>query len=90
MGYDYSISLEGLRAAENQLNNAARKVSRPVNCFDVSKSSEEPVDHLTLASDMDIAGAMVEASQAKIIYKANLKMVEAQLDMEEEALDICG
>ena len=90
MGYDYSISLEGLRAAENQLNNAARKVSRPVNCCDVSTFSEEPADRLTLASDMDIAGAMVEASQAKIIYKANLKMIETQMEMEEEALDIFG
>ena len=90
MGYDYSISLEGLRAAENQLNNAARKVSKPINCSDIAASAGEVTDRLTLASDMDIAGAMVEASQAKIIYKANLKMIETRMEMEEEALDIFG
>ena len=90
MGYDYSISLEGLRAAENQLNNAARKVSKPINYSDVAASAGEVTDRLTLASDMDIAGAMVEASQAKLIYKANLKMIETQMEMEEDALDIFG
>jgi hypothetical protein len=90
MGYDYSISLEGLRTAENQLNNAAGKVSRPINCNDVATPSGENTDRLTLAGDMDIAGAMVEAQEAKIIYKANLKMIETQMDTEEEALDIFG
>ena len=90
MGFDCSISLEGLRTAENQLNNAARKVSRPLNCSDVAASSGEAVDRLTLAGDTDIAGAMVEAQEAKIIYKANLKMIETQMEMEEEALDLFG
>jgi len=90
MGFDYSISLEGLRAAENQLNNAARKVSKPINSSDVAGSAGEIADRLTLAGDTDIATAMVEAQEAKIIYKANLKMIETQMEMEEEVLDLFG
>ena len=90
MGFDCSISLEGLRTAEDQLNNAARKVSRPLNCSDVAAFSGEAADCLTLAGATDIAGAMVEAQEAKIIYKANLKMIETQMEMEEEALDLFG
>ncbi len=90
MGFDYSISLEGLRTAENQLNNAARKVSRPLNCSDVAASSGEAVDRITLTGDTDIAGAMVEANEAKIVYRANLKIIETQVEMEKEALDLFG
>jgi len=90
MGYDYSISLEGLRAAENQLINAARKVSRPAVCCDAGTSSEDPADRLTLAGDIDIACVMVAANRAEIIYKSNLKTIETQMEMEEDALDIFG
>ena len=30
---------------------------------------------------------MVEAQEAKFIYKANLKMIETQMEIAEEALD---
>lgn len=90
MGYDNSISLEGLRAAENQLNNTARKVSKPINGSDVAASAGEVTDCLTLAGDTDIAGAMVEVQETKILYKTNLKMIAMQMELEEEMLDLFG
>ncbi|MBN2242715.1 MAG: hypothetical protein JW793_08490 [Acidobacteria bacterium] len=86
MGYGYSVSMEGLRVAGNQLNSAAGKVSRPVNY----RAPEAATDRFTLSGGMDIAGAMVEAQEATIIYKANLKMIETRMKLEEETLDLFG
>jgi hypothetical protein len=90
MEFDYSISLQGLCTAENQLNDAARKVSRPVYCSGTGASDLQVTDRLTLTGGLDIAGAMVEAQEAKIIYTANLKMIETQMELQDEALNLFG
>lgn len=93
MGYDYSISMEDVRAAESLLNRAAEKVSwmgtgnRPVKG---PESSEETPDRVTLSGDMDIAGAMIESNQAKILYQANLKIISMQMKLEDETLNLFG
>ncbi len=90
MGFDYSFSMEGLRAAERQLNQAARRVSKPIHCSDVTASAGEVTDRLKLTGDRDIARAMVGVKEAKTIYKANLKIIDLQTQMEEETLDLFG
>jgi hypothetical protein len=87
MGYDYSVSMEGVRAAENQLNQTARKVSRMGT---ENRPADGTSDRLTLSGDMDIAGAMVEAKQAKILAQANLRVISMQAELEEETLDLFG
>jgi hypothetical protein len=87
MGYDYSISLEGVRTAENRINQAAGKISRfgaRIQSGGYDKSVK-PVE-----DTVDIAGAMVEVKQAKIAAEANLKVLSLQMDLEEETLDLFG
>jgi hypothetical protein len=86
MGFDYSVSMAGLRTAENQLNDAARKVAGSEN----GASGGEAADRVTLSGGTDIAGAMVETREAGIVYKANLEMIAEQMDLEEEILDLFG
>ena len=96
MGYDYSIAMEGARAAERQFNDAAHKISRmglrsrPAEGAEAAVSAEEAQDRLTLSDDMDISGTIVEAKAAKLQYTANLKVISMQMEMEDKTLDLFG
>ena len=97
MGYDYSVSLEGVRGAERRLNQAALKVSRMgAQCLPESRgaagrtAAAGTADRLSLSNGAEIAGAMVEARQATITGQANLRVIAMQMELEDETLDLFG
>ena len=76
---DLSISLNGLQAAEQTLNQAAQKIaganlpsSRPKDFFEVT----------------DFAAELIKADQAKVAAQANLKVISMQTELDHETLDL--
>ena len=94
MGYDYSISMEGVRAAECRLNNAAGRIARAgseLNYPQVETPGAMNItDRFTFSGSADIADALVEARQAKQMAQANLKVISLQDEISKTALDLIG
>jgi hypothetical protein len=66
---DYSISLNGVFAAQQAMEQAARRVATP-----------QPAT--------DYAEEMLAVNQAKIAHKANLRVLSAEMDLQEYILDL--
>ena len=80
MSGSYAISLNGLQAAERSLQQAAHNIATanlPV--------SGEVGDYLTLS---DFASELIAVDMAKTEYRANLQVIEAKRELEQETLDL--
>jgi hypothetical protein len=80
MSCDYSISLNGIVAAERNLEQAARRIAAP--CV---PAQEAPAD---LFSPSDLAAELLAADLAKTAVEANLQVISAQRELECESLDL--
>ena len=80
MSVDYSISLNGILAAERNLDQAARHIAS-ANL----PAPGIPEDSFSLT---DFAAELLAIDQAKIAEKANLRVLSTQRDLEREALDL--
>jgi|WetSurMetagenome_2_1015567.scaffolds.fasta_scaffold616626_2 hypothetical protein len=81
MSFDYLISFEGLRIAGRNLSDAARKIAS------INKT-EKTKDEQSESGDVDLAAALLEADRAKIAAKANLKILDAERELNHKTLDI--
>lgn len=80
MSGSYAISLNGLQAAERSLQQAAHNIAT-ANL----QASGDPGDYLTLS---DFAAELIAVDMAKTDYEANLKVIAARRETEQEALDL--
>jgi hypothetical protein len=80
MSMDYSVSLNGIQVAEQNFSQAAQRIAT-ANL----PAPNAPVDSLTLT---DFAAELVAADLAKTAIKANIKVIHAQNDLAQEALDL--
>ena len=80
MSGSYSISLNGLQAAERSLQQAAHNIAT-ANL----PTSGDPSDYLSLS---DFAAELIAVDMAKTDYEANLKVIAARRETEQEALDL--
>jgi hypothetical protein len=80
---DYSISLNGIMNAEKSIDQSARRLAT-IQAPDLNRP---PTDSLSLT---DIAKEFVSIDQAKIAYKANLKVMATGQELENDILNILG
>jgi hypothetical protein len=94
MPIDFSASVQGVRAAWDNLGRIAHRVAagsvsarhnRPPGVSGDPLAGGEPASS---TMQIDIAGEMAAMSQAKIEAKANLKVMSVLDDLERESLDI--
>jgi hypothetical protein len=76
---DCSISMNGMHAAERQLEQAARKITA------ASTPSPESADAFELT---DFASELIAAEQAKLAAKANLRVLSVQADLEHATVNV--
>jgi hypothetical protein len=76
---DSSISLNGIHAAERQLEQAARKITA------ASTPLPESADAFELT---DFASELIAAQQARLAAKANLRVLCVQTDLEHETVNL--
>jgi flagellar basal body rod protein FlgC len=94
MGYDYSVSLQGLHNAEQRLERAAKNIARVPASADSGKPSE-PADSFTRTetnpdAGPDYAAELVQILQARTHARANLRALKLGDDLQEETLDLLG
>jgi hypothetical protein len=81
MSIDFSISLNGVSAAEQNLNQASRRIATAT-----PPSSGEPLkDSVSMP---DFAAEMFEVNQAKTAVEANLKVISTQQELEHDTLNL--
>jgi hypothetical protein len=78
---DSAISIEGLRSAENSLAESAHKIAS-MNLLGSAQNEQKPT------ADVDFDSALIQANQAKIAAKANLKMISSEQDLNQSVLDV--
>jgi hypothetical protein len=97
MSYDYSCSLEGVRAAWRTLDRAAHRIAAgsvgaqhvpPPGVGKDPLSGGEDVDTSPAIMRVDLAGELWAVGQAKIEVKANLKVMSVERELERDTLDI--
>jgi len=98
MSDNYSISLEGIRIAEQNLDRVARNVAvgqspahsaqRPASSGMVQLSSADPVTKTSSGDVVDYAHEMVTLIEVKIGVDANLKVMDSQQQLDRNALDL--
>ena len=76
---DISISLNGVQAAERNLEQAARKIAMANTPFPGSAD----VFELT-----DFAAELIAADRAKITAQANLRVISMEMELEHEILNL--
>ena len=81
MSMDYSISLNGISTAEQNLNQAAHRVATAA----LPSTSDSYEDTFSLS---DVAAEFIAVNQAKTVIKANLKVISAQQELERDTLDL--
>ena len=80
MSCDYTISLNGIIAAERSPEQAARRIAA-TNL----PAQDAPVDRLSLT---DFAAELLAADLAKTAAEANFQVFSTELGLEHEALDL--
>lgn len=94
MAIDFSASIQGVRAAWDNLGRTAHRVAagsvnarheRPPGVSGDLLAGGEPA---TSIMQIDIAGEMTALKQSKIEVEANLKVMSVLDDLERESLDI--
>ena len=98
MSQGYSISIEGIRAAELRLDRAARNLAngrtmapsaqRAASSDLVRLHSADPAAATQSASAVDYAHEMVTIIEARTGFDANLKVVASQEQLDRSALDL--
>lgn len=93
----YSTSLEGLHNAELMLDKAARNIAAG---RDLDQPSRSPQDTVQISSagqsaasaspfgPVEYAAELINAKEAEIAAKANLKVLSSQIKLERETLDL--
>jgi hypothetical protein len=81
MSMDFSISLNGISAAEQNLNQASRRIASATPSF----SGDSLKDSVSFS---DFATEAVEINQAKTAAEANLKVISSQQELERDALNL--
>jgi hypothetical protein len=89
MSYDFAISIEGIRAAQDSLSDAAHKVAN-FNIGPTQKEQGTEQDSVTLSGNVDLPAALLQAGQAKNDAKANMKLISSEQEMEQTAIDMIG
>jgi hypothetical protein len=95
MGYDYSVSVEGLRNAERMLERAAKSIARMPASADSGKPVEPadsftPSDKAGPASAPDYAAELVQVLQARTHAKANLRALKLGDELQQDLIDLLG
>jgi hypothetical protein len=80
MFVDYSIPLNGILAAERNIEQSAHRIAAANLPLDGTAE-----DSLTLT---DFAAELIAVERNKIAVKANLQVIETQQDIERECLDL--
>lgn len=96
MSDTYSISLEGIRVAEQNFNRAARNIadgrsvahSAPAPSDLVQLSSAGPVTGPSAGASVDYAAEMVTIIEARIGFESNLRVTASQQQLDRSALDL--
>ncbi len=98
MSDSYAISLEGIRAAEQRINTAARNIASgrserqpvesPAPSDLVELSSAGPVTGSSSSSLVDYATEIVTIIEARIGLEANLKVTASQQQLDRNTLDL--
>lgn len=98
MSDNYSISLEGIRIAEQTLDRVARNVAvgkspahsahGPASSGVVQLSSADRVTQTSGGDVVDYAHEMVTLIQVEIGVDANLKVTDSQQQLDRNALDL--
>jgi flagellar hook protein FlgE len=96
----YSISLQGVQEARWELERSARRiagaaVSLPANTgnsadtVDITSAGEAASGTLPF-SPVDYAAEAVNISRARTAFKANLKTLSVQAELDQEIVDLLG
>ncbi len=98
MSDSYSISLEGIRNAEQRFNLAARRIAEgrpatqpaqsPAPSDLVQLSSAGPVTGSSSLASVDYASEMVTIIEAKVGFESNLKVAAARQELDRNMLDL--
>jgi flagellar hook protein FlgE len=75
----FSSALQGLNAAETQLDQTASRISRAGS-----------TENAAAPDSVDLSTEMVNLLTAKVQFAANLKSIEVGNQMEKHTLDILG
>jgi hypothetical protein len=78
---DLSISLNGIIAGEQNLNQAAQRIAK----ITLPSTGAPQEDTFSLS---DVASEFLAVTQAKTAIKANLKVVSSQQELDRNTLDI--
>ena len=90
MPIDFSVPIEGLRAAERSLSEAAHKVST-TGLSGISPSMPAPSeDSPSWAMNVDFQAALLQADQAKIAAQANLVVLSEEQKLTKHILNVFG
>jgi hypothetical protein len=81
MSMDFSVSLNGIFAAEQNLNQSAHRIATAT----LPSSGDANEDTFSLS---DIAAEFIAMSEAKTAIKANLKFVSVQKELQRDTLDL--
>ena len=81
-----SAALDGLRSAEEMLDASARRIAR----FPGTALAGGTVDAEAALDVVDLSAAVVGLLEARNAYSANIKVLEATMDLRKNLIDVLG